>query len=160
MVAPATAGGYPKHTPMPAAMLATGTKNATALISAAEMTGAKPVMAGKQPKFVSADYVVPGKQAIGYVGFTGTFAPASVMTAFRTLASNVSSEPAGAHGGKLACGKMRADNGTGGTVCLWATTTSLGMVGFYGSGAPEQVLSVKAGEDTVKLRGNVEVAKQ
>jgi hypothetical protein len=158
MTVPATAGGYHKHAPMPAAMVATGTKNATALMSAVELAGGKPVMAGKQPKFVSADYLVPGNQAIGYVGFTGAFDPASVMTAFATIADNVSAEPAGGHGGKLACGGMSADNGPSGTVCVWATTSSLGMVGFFGNGAPEHVPSAKAAEDTVKLRGAVEVA--
>ena len=159
MAVPATAGGYKKHTPMPAAMLATGTKDASALMSAVELAGGKPDMAGKQPKFVSADYLVPGNQAIGYVGFTGTFDPASVMTAFAKIADNVASEPAGGHGGKLACGGMSADNGPSGTVCVWATKSSLGMAGFFGNTMPEHVLSAKAGEDTVKLRGDVEISR-
>lgn len=158
MAVPATAGGYKKHTPMPAAMLAIGTKDATALMSAVETAGGKPVMAGNQPKSVSADYLVPGNQAIGYAGFTGRFDPASVMTAFAAIADNVSSEPAGGHGGKLSCGGMSAGNGPSGTVCVWATTSSLGMAGFFGNGVPERVLSAKAGEDTVKLRGDAEVA--
>ena len=102
---------------------------------------------------------MPGNQAIGYVGFTGTFSPASVMDAFGKIADNVASQSAGSHGGQLACGSMSANSGPSGTVCVWATTTSLGMVGFFGSGAPEHVTSTKAGEDTVKLRSDAEVAK-
>ena len=159
MTAPATAGGYTRHTPMPSGMLATGTANATALISAVTLSGGKPDMAGSQPKYVSADYLVPGNQAIGYVGFTGTFSPASVMDAFGKIADNVSPEAVGAHGGQMACGTMSANSGPSGTVCVWATGTSLGMVGFFGNGVPEHVASTRAGEDTVKLRGDAEVAK-
>ena len=159
MTTPATAGGYTKHTPMPSGMLTTGTANATALMSAVVLSGGKPDGGSAQPKYVSADYLVPLNQAIAYVGFTGTFSPASVMDAFGKIADNVVSKPAGPHGGQLACGSMSANSGPSGTVCVWATTTSLGMVGFFGSGTPEHVSSTKAGEDTVKLRGDAEVAK-
>jgi hypothetical protein len=159
MTAPATAGGYTKHTPMPSGMLATGTANATALMQAVVLSGGKPDGGSAKPKYVSADYLVPGNQAIAYVGFTGTFSPASVMDAFGKIADNVVSQPAGSHDGQLACGSMSANSGPSGTVCVWATVTSLGMVGFYGSGTPEQVGSAKAGEDTVNLRNDAEVAK-
>jgi hypothetical protein len=159
MTAPSSAGGYTKHTPMPSGMLTTGTANATALISAVTLSGGKPDMNGSKPKYVSADYLVPGNQAIGYVGFTGKFSPASVMDAFGKIADNAVSEDAGSHGGKLSCGSMSANSGPGGTVCVWATTTSLGMVGFFGNGIPEHVTSTKAAEDTVKLRGDAEVSK-
>ena len=159
MTTPATAGGYTKHTPMPSGMLAIGTANATALMSAVVLSGGKPDGGSAQPKYVSADYLVPGAQAIAYVGFTGTFSPASVMDAFGKIADKVVSEPAGSHGGQLACGSMSANSGPSGTVCVWATPTSLGMVGFFGSGTPEHVSSAKAAEDAVKLRGDAEVAK-
>jgi hypothetical protein len=159
MTTPATAGGYTKHTPMPSGMLATGTANATALMQAVVLSGGKPDGGLTAPKHVSADYMVPGNQAIGYVGFTGTFSPASVMDAFGKIADNVSSESAGSHGGQLACGSMSANNGPSGTVCVWATTSSLGLVGFFGNGAPEHVTTSKAGEDAVKLRSDAEVAK-
>lgn len=159
MATPATAGGYAKHTPMPSGMLATGTANATALMQAVVLSGGKPDGGAAAPKFVSADYLVPGNQAIGYVGFTGKFTPASVMDAFGKIADNVAPQPAGSHGGQLACGTMSANSGPSGTVCVWATTTSMGMVGFFGSGQPERVVGAKAGEDTVKLRGDVETSK-
>src|SRR5437868_5612258 len=156
---PATAGVYPKHTPMPGGMLATGTANATALMQAVVLSGGKPDGGATSPKFVSADYLVPGSQAIGYVGFTGNFTPASVMDAFGKIADNVTPQPAGSHGGQLACGTMSASSGPSGTVCVWATTTSMGMVGFFGGGQPEHVTGTKAGDDTVRLRGDAEVAK-
>jgi hypothetical protein len=159
MTAPSTAGGYTKHTPMPSGMLATRTANATALMHAVVASGGKPDGGSAKPKYVSADYLVPGNQAIAYVGFTGTFSPASVMDAFGKIAGNVVSESAGSHGGQLACGSMSANSGPSGTVCVWATTTSLGMAGFYGNSTPEHVASTKAGEDTVKLRGDAEVTK-
>jgi hypothetical protein len=159
MTAPSAAGGYAKHTPMPSGMLATGTANATALMQAVVLSGGKPDGGATSPKFVSADYLVPGGQAIGYVGFTGQFTPASVMDAFGKIADNVAPQPAGSHGGQLACGTMSANSGPSGTVCVWATTTSMGMVGFFGGGQPEHVTGAKAGDDAVKLRGDAEVAK-
>jgi hypothetical protein len=159
MTAPAAAGGYTRHTPMPSGMLATGTANATALMQAVVLSGGKPDGGATSPKYVSADYLVPGNQSIGYVGFTGAFSPASVMDAFGKIADNVASEPAGAHGGQLACGTMSANSGPSGTVCVWATASSLGMVGFFGSGGPEHVTAGRAGQDTVNLRGDAEVAK-
>jgi hypothetical protein len=159
LTTPATAGGYPRHKPMAGVMLATGTANATALMQAVVLSGGKPDGGATQPKYVSAEYLVPGSQAIGYVGFTGSFSPASVMDAFGKIADSVSSEPSGSHGGKMSCGLMSANSGPSGTVCVWATTTSLGMVGFFGGDAPEHVTSTRAGEDTAKLRGDAEVAK-
>ncbi len=158
MTARATAGGYTKRTPMPSGMLATGTANATALMQAVVLSGGTPDGGPTQPKYVSADYRVPGNQAIAYVGFTGTFSPSSVIGAFGKIANGVTSEPAGSHGGQLACGTMSANSGPSGTVCVWATTSSLGMVGFYGGSTPEHVGSTRAAEDTVKLRGDAEVA--
>jgi hypothetical protein len=159
MSAPVTAGGYAKHTPMPSGMLATGTANAQALMSAVVLSGGKPDGGAAKPRYVSAEYMVPGNQAIAYIGFTGTFSPASVMDAFSKIGDKVVSEPAGSHGGQLSCGSMSANSGPSGTVCVWATSSSLGMVGFFGNGTPEHVASAKAGEDTVKLRGDAETAK-
>src|SRR5258708_14639795 len=125
MTTPATAGGYTKHTPMPSGMLAIGTANATALMSAVVLSGGKPDGGSAQPKYVSADYLAPGNQAIAYVGFTGTFSPASVMDAVGKIANSVVSESAGPHGGQLACGGMSPTARPSGTAGGWATPASL-----------------------------------
>ena len=63
----------------------------------------------------------------------------------------------------MACGEVSVTSpaATSGTACVWATTTTLGMVEFYGSGgsALELVLHARAGADTMKFRADVEATK-
>lgn len=155
LTVPATAGGYTRTTPMSASIQEIGTAGATALMRAVEKAG------GKETGNVSGEYLIVGDQAIGYAGFTGTFSPNAVITAFRTLATGVASEPAGKHGGLLSCGTVTATSpaSSTGTGCVWATPTTVGMVEFFGSGALEQVTMSKAGQDTANFRADVETVK-
>jgi hypothetical protein len=63
----------------------------------------------------------------------------------------------------MACGEVSVTSptATSGTACVWATTTTAGMVEFYGSGgaALETVLHAKASADTAKFRASVEATK-
>ena len=67
--------------------------------------------------------------------------------------------PAGTHGGDLAC--IPSAGTPGGTVCVWVTTTTLGVTEFFAStGAPENVTDQpKAAQDTVNFRADAEAAK-
>jgi hypothetical protein len=154
---PASAGGYTLTTPMSSAIQAVGSGGATALMTAVKAAGGKPA------SDVSGEYFISGDQALGYAGYTGTFTPAAVLSAFRAGASDVTTEPAGPHGGDLACGEVTASAASGtaspGTACVWATTTTVGMVEFFGGAALETVPHAKAGADTLKFRDDVETLK-
>jgi len=155
--APATAGGYTLTTPMSATVVAIGTGGASELMTAVESAGGKP--SGN----VSGQYLISGNQYLGYDGYNGTFTPDSVLAAFKMGASNVTTEGPGPHGGTMACGEVKVTTpvATTGTACVWATTTTVGMVEFYGNGgsALESVMHPKAGDDAVKFRADVEGTK-
>lgn len=157
LTAPATAGGYTLTTPMSATVKTIGTGGAAQLMTAVESAGGKP--SGS----VSGQYLILGTQYLGYAGYNGTFSPDAVLAAFKMGASNVTTEAPGPHGGTMACGEVSvtAPVATTGTACMWATTTTVGMVEFYGSGgsALETVMHPKASDDTVKFRADVEGTK-
>ena len=154
---PSSAGGYTLTTPMSSAIQTVGSAGASALMTAVKAAGGKP--AGD----VSGEYFISGDQALGYAGYTGTFSPAAVLSAFRAGAGNVTTESAGPHGGDLACGEVSATAASGtaspGTACVWATTTTVGMVEFFGGTNLETVPHAKAAADTLKFRDNVETLK-
>jgi hypothetical protein len=101
---------------------------------------------------VSGYYRLSGGQVMSFAGYQGTFDPAKVMAG-----SGGKAYPAGPHGGSMACDSTT----TTGTVCVWATPTTLGVTEFFSStGAPEVVTNqAKAAQDTVNLRASVEAAK-
>jgi hypothetical protein len=155
--APATAGGYTLTTPTSPAIQAAGSAGASALMTAVKAAGGKPERA------VNGEYFISGDQALGYAGYTGTFRPAAVLSAFKAGASNATTEPVGPHGGDLACGEVTATSASGtaiaGTACVWATATTVGMVEFFGGAVLETVPHGKAGADTLKFRDGVETLK-
>jgi len=155
--APATAGGYTRTSSVSPTVQAIGTGGATQLMTAVEAGG------GKATSNVSAEYLIVSDQDLGYAGFNGSFSPQTVIKDFQAGATSVTSEPAGPHGGQLACGEVTATApaATTGEACVWATTSTIGMVEFYGdSGAAlEAVTPAKAGADTLKFRADVEAAR-
>jgi cytoskeletal protein RodZ len=155
--APATAGGYTLTTPTLPAIQAVGSAGAVALMTAVKAAGGKP------RSNVSGEYLISGDQALGYSGYTGTFSPAAVISAFKAGASSATTEAAGPHGGELACGEVTATAASGaatpGTACVWATTTTVGMVEFFAGSDLETVLHSKADSDTLKFRADVETLK-
>jgi hypothetical protein len=157
LTTPATAGSYTLTSPMSATVKAIGTSGAAELMTAVEASGGKP--SGS----VSGQYLILGDQYLGYAGYNGTFSPAAVLAAFKMGASNVTAEAVGPHGGAMACGEVSVTSpvATTGTACVWATTATVGMVEFYGSGgsALEPVLHAKASDDTRKFRASVEATK-
>jgi hypothetical protein len=155
--APATAGGYTLTTPTLPAIQAVGSAGAVALMTAVKAAGGKP------RSDVSGEYLISGDQALGYTGYTGTFSPAAVVSAFKAGTSSATTEAAGPHGGELACGEVTATAASGtatpGTACVWATTTTVGMVEFFAGSDLETVLHSKADSDTRKFRADVETLK-
>jgi hypothetical protein len=94
-----------------------------------------------------------------FVGYQGTFTPAKIATILATLGSNPQSYPAGANGGMLGCANTPASpTATSGAVCVWATTSTLGITEFFNSTGPEALVQSqsKGAADTVKLRTDVE----
>ncbi len=113
---------------------------------------------GKVAGQVTAGYQLSGGQVLAFTGFTGTFNPAKVMASVAALGTNSQTAAAGPHGGKLAC--YGAPGTPKGTVCVWVTTTTMGVTEFFGSDGPEVVTDQsKAAADAVKLRSDVEVSK-
>jgi hypothetical protein len=155
---PATAGGYSRMPSVSATVQAIGSGSATELMTAVEAQG------GKATSDISAEYLIVGDQVLGYAGYNGTFNPGDVIKDFQAGATGVTSESAGPHGGDLACGQVAITTpaATSGEACVWATTSTLGMVEFYGSngGALEAVPAAKAGADALKFRDDVEAARQ
>lgn len=154
---PATAGGYSQVTPVAATVQAIGSGGATQLMTAVQASG------GKTTSTVSSEYLIAGNQVLGYAGYNGTYSPAAVIGDFKAGATGVTSQSAGPHGGQLACGQVSvtAPAASTGEVCVWATTSTVGMVEFYGGNgtALEAVAPAKAAADTLKFRDDAEAAK-
>jgi hypothetical protein len=101
---------------------------------------------------VAAAYQLSGGQVLAFTGYKGTFTPAKVIAG---LGANAQTYPAGKDGGSLAC--FTASGSEPGTVCVWATTTTVGIAEFFSSVGPETMsIQSKAAADTVKLRDSVE----
>ena len=108
---------------------------------------------------MSAAYQLPLSQVITFVGYQGTFTPAKVATILATLGTDAHSYPAGPNGGLLGCANTPATaTATSGAVCVWATSTTLGVTEFFDSTGPEALTTSqnKGAADTVKLRADVE----
>jgi hypothetical protein len=153
LATPATAGGYAKLAQAPAAVSSTAGRTALTVFRTATNTSS-----GKLPSDVTAAYQLSGGQVMTFVGYRGSFDPAKVMANVATLGTHGQPYDAGPHGGKLAC--ATAPGTPSGTVCVWVTTTTLGVTEFFSSVGPEVVtIQSKAATDTVRLREGVEVVK-
>jgi hypothetical protein len=153
--APATAGPYTLTTPASPGVQAVGSAGAATLMAAVKAAGGVP------SSEVTGEYFIGGDQALGYAGYNGTFSPSAVLGAFGLGAKGVTDEAAGPHGGQMACGEVTASHGSTahGTACVWATTTTIGMVEFFGNGVLEPVAHPKADSDVLKFRAAVEALK-
>jgi hypothetical protein len=146
--APASAGGYSKLATAPGSVVSVATATSQSARQQAVNAG------GKVTGQVTGYYQLSSGQVMSFSGYEGTFDPAKVLAGVGGKAY-----PAGPHGGDLVCAPSAGT--PGGTVCEWATTTTLGVTEFFGStGNPEVVTDqAKAAEDTVNVRADVEAAK-
>ncbi len=150
---PTTAGGYPQG--QDPHFLDTARTTAGQILTSVKSGG------GGQAKgtTVSAAYQLPATQVITFVGYQGTFTPAKIATILATLGSDPHSYPAGPNGGMLGCANTPATaTATSGAVCVWATTSTLGITEFFSATGPEALVQSqsKGAADTVKLRADVE----
>ncbi len=150
---PTTAGGYPQG--QDPHFLATATATAGQIVTAVKSGGGGTV----QGNPVSAAYQLPLTQVITFVGYKGTFTPAKIATILATLGTDPHTYPAGPNGGMLGCANTPSSaTATSGAVCVWATTSTLGVTEFFSSTGPEALTASqsKGASDTVKLRADVE----
>lgn len=146
LTTPATAGGYPLLTQAPAYV------QSAAGATAQTIRGSVVSGGGKISSQVFAAYQLDQGQVMSFTGYRGTFSPAKVIAGLGTSAQTY---PAGTDGGNLAC--FTAPGSQPGTVCVWATTTTVGITEFFSSIAPETVtVQSKAASDTVNVRDSVE----
>jgi hypothetical protein len=154
---PSTAAGYPIGSDPN--FLATATTTVAAFEQSAIKGGGGTVTGSP----VSASYTLPDEQTIEFVGYQGTFNPATVMANLKDYGSAETSYPAGPNGGDLACANTTATASTpSGAVCVWVTTSTLGFTEFFTQAdGPETLNSAQAkgAEDTVDLRASVEKLK-
>ena len=107
---------------------------------------------GASSSLASASY-----KGLVFVGYDGTFNPANVIKLVRSNLVSTRVVKAGAHGGQMVCG-YTTSNGAAASECVWATTTTMGVVEFYNHGQPAKVSG--PGKLAVKLRDAVEVRAQ
>jgi hypothetical protein len=152
---PATAGGYPEGTDP--VFLTTAISTAHQVITAV-MSGGGGTAEGSP---VSASYELAGGQVIGFVGRQGTFTPAKVERTLTPLGTSWHTYAPGPHGGILGCFTTPASKGaSGGTVCVWSTTSTLGFIEFFAPTGPEMIQQQqKAASITVKIRDGVEASR-
>ena len=150
---PATAGGYPQLAAASSSVTSTATATAGSVREQAVNSG------GKVTKQVSGYYQLSSGQVMSFAGYEGTFDPAKVLASLGQVGQGGQTYQAGAHGGDLAC--IPSAGTPGGTVCVWVTTTTLGVTEFFApNGAPENVTNQsKAAQDTVNFRADAEAAK-
>jgi hypothetical protein len=151
---PATAGGYP--TGQDPHFLATATTTAQSVVSAVKSGGGGTVKGAP----VSASYRLPvGEQVLEFVGYQGTFDPAKIKTILASLGSDPNIYPAGPHGGILGC--ANTPGSTSGAVCVWATSSTLGVTEFFSASGPEALTASqsKGAQIVVNLRSGVETVK-
>jgi hypothetical protein len=153
---PSVADGFPIGTDPH--FLATTTATA-ATIEQSAVGGGGGSVTGKP---VAASYTLPANQTIEFVVYQGTFNPKTVMTNLGSFGSGEGTYGAGPHGGQMACANVPATaTAASGGVCVWVTTTTLGVAEFFEGSGPEvlTVAQYKGADDTVKLRASVESRK-
>ncbi len=129
---PATAGGYPRLATAPSSVTSTATSTAQSVREQAVNSG------GKVTAQVSGYYQLSSGQVMSFAGYEGTFNPGKVLASLGQVGQGGQTYSAGTHGGDLAC--IPSAGTPGGTVCVWVTTTTLGVTEFFAStGAPENV---------------------
>ena len=150
---PATAGGYPKGSDPQ--FLAAATTLAQGVVSAIKQGGDGTVHGAP----VSASYQLGDAQTMEFVGYQGTFEPTKIAAGLKLVGSDPNTYPAGPHGGVLGCANTTAT--PSGAVCIWSTTSTLGVVEFFDAQGPETLVTgqPKGASDTVKLRSGVETLK-
>jgi hypothetical protein len=156
----ATVGKYPLNKTA-VSQVSAGIKAATSTITS-QMASTK---SGKPGKSVVGIYDTgptssvssPDYKGLVFIGYDGTFNPAKLMNlAQKHLKSSRVVNP-GPHGGKMVCG-YDVSGGAASSECVWATTTTFGVVEYINHGKPAKVTG--APKLALKVRDAVEARAQ
>jgi hypothetical protein len=99
---------------------------------------------------VSAIYSLDSAQAVGFVGFNGSFSEQVMLST--TSGLTVKGVNPGRHGGLAECGHSRSD-----TVCDWSTPTTMGILLIAPTSGSSRVESIAAADKLmIRIRGTVE----
>jgi hypothetical protein len=98
-------------------------------------------------------------QVVTFVGYRGTFDPAKVMTSMRSFGTTDGTYADTRAGDSIACANTTSSPSGG--VCVWATTTTIGITEFFSVSGPETLTAsqYRGAADTIKLRASVETKK-
>ena len=100
---------------------------------------------------VSAAYQLPTSQVITFVGYQGTFTPAKVATILASLGrTRTPTRPGRTAASSAAPTRRPRATAPSGAVCVWATTSTLGVTEFFSSTGPEALTAsqTKGAADT------------
>jgi hypothetical protein len=92
-----------------------------------------------------------------FVGYNGTFKPTNLMNLVQKNLKSSRAVNAGPHGGKMVCGYNTSNNSVA-SECVWATTTTFGIVEYFRHGQPAKVTNASA--LALKVRAAVEARAQ
>jgi hypothetical protein len=92
-----------------------------------------------------------------FVGYDGTFNPTNLMNLAQKNLKSSRVVNAGPHGGKMMCGYNTSNNSVA-SECVWATTTTFGVVEYFRHGHLAKVTN--ASPLALKVRDAVEVRAQ
>jgi hypothetical protein len=149
---PSTAGGYPMG--QDPNDLTNAKATATQIIAAVTSGGGGTAKGNPE----SAAYTLPASQAITFVGYEGTFSPTKIATILAKLGSDPNTFPGGPNGSDVGCANTTTT--PSGAVCVFATSSTLGITEFYDATGPETLSpgteQSKGASDTAKLSADVE----
>jgi hypothetical protein len=99
----------------------------------------------------------PSYKGLVFVGYDGAFNPTNLMKFIQKNLKSSRMVNAGPHGGKMMCGYNTSNNSVA-SECVWATSTTLGVVEYYNHGALAKVSGAPG--LALKVRDAVEVRAQ
>jgi len=99
----------------------------------------------------------PSYKGLVFVGYDGTFNPTNLMKLIQKNLKSSRAVNAGPNGGKMVCGYNTSNNSVA-SECVWATTTTFGIVEYFNHGQPAKVGG--ASKLALKVRDAVEVRAQ
>jgi hypothetical protein len=96
-------------------------------------------------------------KGVVFVGYDGTFNPTNLMNLVQKNLKSSRVVNAGPHGGKMVCGYNTSNNSVA-SECVWATTTTFGVVEYFRHGHLAKVTN--ASTLALKVRAAVEARAQ
>jgi hypothetical protein len=99
----------------------------------------------------------PSYKGLVFVGYNGTFNPTNLMNLVQKNLKSSRVVNAGPHGGKMVCGYNTSNNPVA-SECVWATTTTFGVVEYFRHGHLAKVTNASA--LALKVRDAVEARAQ